>query len=185
MNAKNNFLAAASLAVLVLGSCARPSGEQVSRSTLYNDETKVDTEGFVFFKTVHEKAQFETQLAQYVQAGAASAQAKDLAAKVIETYEPIAAELEDLAADFFVLLPHPGTAQFAAADHFESDTLGTFDNAAYIAHVQHEQAAIIDQFSRVSRNTSKQLQDYVEEKLPAVKAVFAAAGGQQDHSAHH
>src|SRR5690606_41723790 len=92
MNIKNSFLVAASL--LLLGSCARHPGESVRRGTLYNNETNVDSEGYTFFKQVHEKAQFETQLAEYVRKTGASAEAKDLAGKVVETYQPMVAELE-------------------------------------------------------------------------------------------
>ncbi|MEC3881195.1 hypothetical protein [Parapedobacter sp. 10938] len=183
MNIKNSFLVAASL--FVLGSCARHPGEAVRRGTLYNNETNVDSEGYTFFKRVNEKAQFETQLAKYVRTTAASAEAKDLAGKVVETYEPMVAELSDFAAGFSVVLVDRGELGFAVPHHFEADTLGAFDNAGYIAHVQHEQGAILDQFKRLSRNTIEELQHYAEEKMPTVKALYVAAGGQEDHGAHH
>lgn len=185
MDIKNSFLIAASLAVLVLGSCTRHQGESVSRGALYNNEGSVDTEGYTFFKLVHEKAQAETQLAKYVQTAVASAEAKDLARKIVETYEPMTTELEELAGSFSVVLPDPGMPGFAVPHHFDADTLGTFDGASYIAHVQHEQAAILEQFNRLSRNTSKKLREYAKEKVPAVKTLYAAAGGQEDHSGHH
>lgn len=183
MNIKNSFLVAASL--LVLGSCTRHPGETVRRGTLYNNETHVDSEGYVFFKSVHEKAQFETELAKYIQSAPASSEAKGLAAKVVETYEPMAAELEELAETVSLVLPDPGMAGFAVPSHFGTDTLGTFDSAAYIAHVQHEQGAILEQFNRLSRNTNSRLQHYALEKVAGVKEVFAAAGGHEDHGAHH
>lgn len=171
--------------MLVLGSCARHPGETVSRGTLYNSETTVDSEGYTFFKQVHEKAQFETQLAKYVSTTAASAEAKSLAGKVVETYAPMMADLSDFAATFSVLLVDQGGRGFAVPQQFQADTLGSFDNAGYIAHVQHEQGAILEQFNRLSRNTIADLQHYAHEKIPAVKTLFAAAGGQEDHSAHH
>lgn len=183
MNIKNSFLIAASL--LVLGACARHPGESVRRGTLFNNETNVDSEGYTFFKQVHEKAQFETQLAEYVRTTGASAEAKDLAGKVVETYEPMVAELADFAAGFSVVLVDHGKQGFTVPLHFEADTLGAFDNAGYIAHVQHEQGAILEQFKRLSRNTVADLQHYAEEKMPAVKELFAAAGGHEDHGAHH
>lgn len=183
MNIKNCFLIAASL--LVLSSCVRHPGESVRRGTLYNNEGGTDSEGYTFFKRVHEKARFETQLATYVQSSPASAQAKDLAGKIVETYKPMVTELENLAGAFSVVLPDPGEPVFAVPPHFEADSLGTFDNARYIAHVQHEQGAIMEQFKRLSRNTKKELKQYAEEKVPAVKTLYAAAGGQEDHGAHH
>src|SRR5690606_34477917 len=141
MNIKNSFLVAASM--LVLSSCARHPGETVRRGTLYNDETYVDTEGYTFFKSVHEKARFETALAKYIQSTSASSEAKGLASKIAETYEPLAAELESLAGTFAVILPDPGEADFVTPGHFQADSLGRIDNAGYIAHVQHEQGAIL------------------------------------------
>ena len=183
MNIKNSFLVAASL--LVLGSCARHPGESMRRGTLYNNEANVDSEGYTFFKQVNEKAQFETQLAKYVRTTAASAEAKDLAGKIVETYEPMVTELADFAATFSVVLVNHGGRGFTVPHHFEADTLGAFDNAGYIAHVQHEQGAILEQFKRLSRNTIEDLQHYAEDKMPTVKALFAAAGGREDHGAHH
>lgn len=183
MNIKNSFLVAASL--LVLGSCTRHAGEPVRRGTLYNNESHVDTEGYTFFKLVHGKGQFETQLAKHMQSGSASAEAKDLARKIVETYEPIVTELEGIAGEFSVVLPDRGLPGFAVPHHFDTDTLGNVNSAGYIAHVQHEQAAILEQFKRLSRNTNKELQHFAEEKMPAVKALFTAAGGQEEHGAHH
>ncbi|MGV3761948.1 hypothetical protein [Parapedobacter sp.] len=184
MNIKNSFLVAASL--LVLGSCARHPGETVRRGTLYNNESNVDSEGYTFFKRVHEKALFEMAFAKYIQSIPASAEAKELAAKVAETYEPMIAELAGLASEYSVVLTERTEPDFVVPHHFETDSLGTFDNAAgYVAHVQHEQGAILEQFERLTRNTNKKLQEYALEKVPTVKAVFAAAGGQEDHGAHH
>ncbi len=169
----------------MLGSCTRHPGETARRGTLYNNETNVDSEGFVFFKSVYEKALFETALAKYIQSVPASTEAKGLAAKVVETYEPIASELAELASGYSVVLTDRTVPEFTVPHHFETDSLGTFDNAGYIAHVQHEQGAILEQFKRLSRNTIKELQRYAVEKVPAVNGVFAAAGGQEDHGAHH
>lgn len=185
MKLKNNFLVATSLAVFVLGSCTRHSGEPVRRALLYNNESHIDTEGYVFFKLVHEKAQFEAELAKHVQGSTASAEAKNLAAKIAEAYEPVAVELENLASEFSVVLPAPGRPGFSVPHHFDTDTLGNFSSEGYIAHVRHEQAAIIEQLSRVDRNTNKALRQYAEGKLPVVKTLFAAAGGVEDHGAHH
>lgn len=183
MNVKNSFLVAAS--VLVLGSCAKHSGETVRRGTLFNNESHADSEGFEFFKSVHEKAQFEVALAKYIQSSPASAEAKGLADKIATTYGSLATELEDLSGSFAVILPAPGEVDFVVPGDFQADSLGTFDNAGYIAHVQHEQGAILNQFNRLSRNTNSELKKFAEEKIPAVKELFAAAGGQEDHSAHH
>jgi len=177
--------AAASLAVVALGSCTRHAGEPVSRDILFGNATRVDTEGFTFFKTVYAKAVYETELAKHVRLTQASPEAKELAGQVIETYESAIPELVALATDFYVLLPDAKTLAFAVPHHFDVDSLGNFDSAAYIEHVQHEQGAILEQLGRIDRNTSKVLKGYAKEKLPAVKELFASAGGSEDHHAHH
>ncbi len=171
-------------AVTLLGACGH-SGESVGRDKLYNNATNADSEAFTFLKTVHEKAVFEIQLAAYVQSAPASPAAKELAGDVVKTYDAIVPELEDLAASQHVILPDPGMPAFAVPNHFAVDSLAGFNSAAYIEHVQHEQGAILEQLGRLSRNTSKALKVYAVDRLPAVKTLFAAAGGVEDHGAHH
>lgn len=184
MNLKNALLIPSLILVLGLGSCTKHAGEPVSRRVLYNNETNVDTEGYVFFKTAHEKAVYETELAKYVQSSTAPAAAKELAAKVVGTYEQMIPELEGLAERFFVVLPDPGVPGFSVPHH-ATDSLNSFNSDAYIEHVRHEQGAMLEQFSRIERNTAKPLRAYAHEKLPAVKELFALAGGKEDHGAHH
>lgn len=172
-------------AVLVLGSCTRHAGEPVSRTKLYANATNVDLEGFIFFKTVYAKAVFEMQLARAVLSAPASGKAKELAGQVVETYEPIIPELEELSTASYVILPDPGMPEFAVPHHFTADSLGHFDSEGYIEHVQHEQGAVAGQLDRAARNTSKALRHYAHEHLPAVKKLFVSAGGTEDHQAHH
>lgn len=171
--------------VVAVSSCTRHAGEPAKRSLLLNNETNVDTEGYMFFKLAHEKAVYEVQLAKYVQSVASSAATKNLASKISDLYGEMIPELETLATTFHVVLPDPGIPGFAMPHHFATDSLTSFNNEAYAAHVQHEQSTILEQFNRASRNTAKPLKDYAKEKLPAVKEVFALAGGHEDHGAHH
>lgn len=177
--------AAAFGAVTLLGGCSQ-SGEPFGRHKLYLNATDTDSEAFTFMKTVHEKAVFETQLAKHVAAApTVSPEAKALAADVVKTYEPIIPELEELGVEFHVILPSPGMPGFALLRQFETDSLTNFNSAAYIAHVRHEQGALLEQFERLHRNTVSELRAYAAEKLPIVKTLFAAAGGDADHGAHH
>lgn len=168
----------------LLGGCGH-SGETVGRDKLYNNATDVDSEGFTFLKTVHEKAVLATQLAEYVQSVPASPEAKELAAGVIETFNAAIPELEDLARTHHVVLPDPGMPAFTVPNHFAADSLAGFNSAAYIEHVQQEQGLILEQLQRAERNTISELRAYAKAQLPRVKDLFAAAGGQQDHGAHH
>lgn len=185
MKIKHTSLVAASVVAFTLGSCTLHGGEAVSRNKLIVNATGVDSEGFTFLKTGHEKAVLETELAKYVQSAPASAQARALAGRVIETYQGIIPGLEELATGLYVILPDPGMPGFEAPHHFAADSVSGFDSNAYIAHVQHEQALILEQFRRASRNTVKEVQHFAKEQLPAVKTLFADAGGQEDHGAHH
>ncbi|MFC7523630.1 DUF4142 domain-containing protein [Parapedobacter sp. GCM10030251] len=184
MKLRNIFLMALPL-VAAVSSCTRHAGEPAKRSLLLNNETNVDTEGYLFFKLAHEKAVYEVQLAKYVQSVGASAATKNLASKISDLYGEMIPELETLASAFHVVLPDPGIPGFSMPHHFATDSLTGFNNEAYTAHVQHEQGAILEHFNRVSRNTSKTLKAYANEKLPAVKEVFALAGGHEEHGAHH
>lgn len=170
---------------IVAGSCTRHAGESTTRTRLYSNATDVDSEGFSFFKSVYKRAKAEVELAKYVQSSSASAEAKKLAAGIVETYEPVLSELEDLGTSFHVVVPDPSVPAFAVPHHFAADSLGGFDSKGYIAHAQHEQGAILEQFNRIDRNTSAKLKAYAKEKLPAVKEVFALAGGHEEHGAHH
>jgi|SRR5690606_26281994 len=177
-------LMALPLAVAV-SSCTRHAGEPVKRSLLFNNETHVDTDGYLFFKLTHEKAVYEVQLAEYIQSTTASDATKKLASAISDVYKGMIPELESLAATFDVMLPDPGLPGFAVPHHFAPDSLTNFSNEAYLAHVQHEQGVILEHFNRIDRNTSKVLKAYAKEKLPAVKEVFALAGGHEEHGAHH
>ena len=172
------------LAVTV-GSCTRHGEEPMSRTHLFWNATGVDSEGFTFFKSVYQKAAFEVDLAKHVQSSPASAEAKKVAAGVVQTYEPQLTELEELATSLHVILPDPSQPEFAVPSHFVADSTGSFDSEGYIAHAQHEQAEIVEQYNRASRNTVKGLRSYAAEKLPAVKEVYVLAGGQEEHGAHH
>ncbi|MFC3199281.1 hypothetical protein ACFOET_16785 [Parapedobacter deserti] len=185
MKLRNTFFVAASLAVLAFGSCRQHPGESVSRDILYYSATRIDTEGYVFFKSVHAKVVQETQLAKEVQSAQASPKAKEIAAKVIDTYQGVASDLESYAREHYVVLPDAATPPFSVPHHFHPDSLGSFNSEAYIAHVQHEQEGILEQFGRAERNTAKSLRSYAKEKLPAVRELFVLAGGQEDQGAHH
>ncbi len=185
MKIRHTSLVAASVVAFTFGSCTLHDGEAVSRNKLYANATDVDSEGFTFLKTGHEKAVLETELAKYVQSSAASAQAKALAGRVIETYREIIPGLQELATGLYVVLPDPGMPAFQVPHHFAADSIAGFDSEAYIAHVQHEQALMLEQFKRASRNTVKPVQHFAHEQLPAVKTLYADAGGQEDHGAHH
>ncbi|WP_353184185.1 DUF4142 domain-containing protein [Parapedobacter lycopersici] len=178
----------AACAVFTLGSCVRHSGEPMGRATLFNNKTGVDTEGFSFFKSVHEAAAYEVDLANRIGASATSPEVKKLASQVVETYQSILPELVEIATVEYVILPDPGALVESVPADSTADslsTVGTVTEQDYIAHVQHQQAMILEQFNRASRNTNKQLRNFAAAKLPAVQELYALAGGKADHGAHH
>ncbi len=170
--------------VVLLGSCSS-GNQEANKSQLFNSAAGVDSEGFDFFKTVHGKAVFELELAKQAASVSTSAEVKALSGKITETYSSIIPELESMAADVHVILPDPGAPVFEMPAKLVPDSLAGFDDHAYLEHFAHEQKVILDQFNRVDRNTYKPLNHYAKEKLPAIKALYAAAGGEEDHGAHH
>lgn len=168
---------------ILLGSCS--SGEQTAnKSQLYNNATAVDSEGFDFLKTVHEKAVSEVERANYAVSVSTSSAVRELAAKVVDTYESIIPDLVDIATDAHVVLPDPGAFVWSP-EASEADSLAGFDDQEYIAHVQREQKLILEQFKRADRNTYKVLNRYAAEQLPAIQELYILAGGEEDHGAHH
>lgn len=176
----------AACAALALSSCVRNPGESASRGVLYNNEIKVDSEGFSFFKVVHGTAAYEVELADYIQSTAGSSAVRELASRVVETYQSILPELVEMAAGQHVVLPDPGAPVFhveATTDSLQAADLVNEQN--YIAHVQQQQKLILEQFTRADRNTNKVLNRYAQEKLPIIKELYAAAGGEEANGAHH
>lgn len=192
---------------VTFASCGYDNGK-VGKEQLYNNATFVDTEGFTFFKTAHEKAAYELAHAQYALSQGASGEAQALADKIIATYTDMLPALEELGADKQVIANDPGAFVFNAEEHYEvvtpelvtvsdeedSEVASTttenvapaaFDQNAYVAHVQKEQAAILNQFERASRNTDKDLRKFATDRLDIIKEIYTLAGGHVDEHAHH
>lgn len=168
---------------ITLSACS--SGDQTAnKAQLYNNMTSVDSEGFDFLKTVHEKAVSEVERANYVESVSSSPAVKELAKKVVDTYKGIIPELEEIATEAHVILPDPGAAIWSPEELAE-DSLAGFDDQQYIAHVQREQKLILEQFKRADRNTYPALNTYAAERLPAIQELYVLAGGEEDPGAHH
>jgi hypothetical protein len=205
------FLIGALGIVLGFSSCGGYSDGKMTNRQLYNNETFVDSEGFTFFKTAHEKAAYELAHARYAITNGATGDAKALAERIIAVYGEMVPEMEALAADKQVVLPDPGALVFNAEELQEEAATGdstalateetsaststsastgasgnaTFDADAYLAHVKTQQAEILNQFKRASRNTEKDVRKYASEKLETVKELYKLAGGSTDEQAHH
>lgn len=173
-------------------SCGYSDGQMTKRQ-LYNNETFVDSEAFTFFKTAHEKAAYELAHARYALEQGGTEASRALAEKIISTYTEMLPELEQLAAEKQVILPDPGALTFKVetTDAMEADSLestpvqAAFDGEAYLAHVQREQAEILNQFRRVSRNTDKDVRKYSNDKLITIEEIYELAGGSVDNDSHH
>ena len=184
----NKMALVAAGAVFLLSSCVRHSGEPVARAVLFNDKTGLDTDAFGAIKAVHATGAYEIGLANYMKSNAVSAQVKELAAKVVEAYEPILPELEQIASEDYALLPSADAVVWsdpvvAAGDSLQ--TAGVMSEQDYVAHVKHEQGSVLTQLNRLSRNTDKELRAFATEQLPAIEALYAQAGGEAGHGEHH
>lgn len=200
------FLIGAMAITVTFASCGYDNGK-VGKEQLYNNATFVDTEGFRFFKTAHEKAAYELAHAQYALSQGVSGEAQVLAEKIVGTYADLLPELEELGVAKQVIADDPGAFVFNAEEHYElitaepivaeelegeaapavteNTTSTAFNSEAYIAHVQKEQAAILDQFERASRNTDKDLRKFATDRLDIIKEIYTLAGGHVDEHAHH
>lgn len=179
----SNLLATATLGLGILFASCQTEGD-ANRQQLYNNFTKVDSEGFEFLKQVHEKASYEVAYAQYVATTSGFADAKALADSITYLYSEIIPQLEELAAEAHVILPDPGGLEFSAAGLY-TDTANVFSSQDYFERFVHEQEVILDQFERASRNTYVPLRSYANEKLPQIKNLYAQAGGKEEEGAHH
>lgn len=177
---------------IAFSSCGYSDGQMTKRQ-LYNNETFADSEAFTFFKTAHEKAAYELAHARYALEQGATADSRALAEKIIAVYSEMLPELEQLAADKQVIVPDPGALVFKVESEditVDTDSLTTvetrsFDGSAYVAHVQKEQAEILNQFQRASRNTDKDVRKYCTDRLETIKEIYTMAGGEIDDNSHH
>lgn len=185
MKRRSLFLIGALGLSIAFYSCG--NSDQVTKQQLYNNATLVDSEGFTFFKTSHEKIAYELEYANYAASVSSSSQVKGLADKLQEVYGSMLPELEELAASKQVVLPDPGALVFNAEDfNLEADSVqAPFDEQAYLAHALKAQKEILNQFKRASRNTDKELRQYSADRLEAVKSAFVQAGGEEDAGGHH
>ena len=180
------FLIGAMAIGVTLASCGG-YGDNIGKQQLYNNATLVDTEGFIFFKTAHEKAAYELAHAQYALSQGVSGEARILAEKIVATYTALLPVIDSLAAEKQVIANDPGALVFSVApDTASTDSLTVvaFNQESYMAHVQKEQAEILNQFKRASRNTDKDLRKFTSEQLEIIKEIYTLAGGHVDESHH-
>lgn len=177
---KSNLLAVAALALSVVLASCNSEGE-ANKQQLYNNATRVDSEGYTFFKTVYQKASYELAYADYAAANGAPT---SLTNNIKSLYAEILPEIEALAADAHVIVPDPGQAVFAA-DEVHGDSTQVFVASDYQARFVKEQQLLVDQFKRASRNTYKPLREYAQQTLPRIQQLYADAGGEEAPGAHH
>lgn len=174
------MLAVAALAFsVVFASCN--SGGEANKEQLYNNATKVDSEGYTFFKTVYQKASYELAYADYAAANGAPA---SLTNNIKSLYAEILPQIEELAADAHVIVPDPGQGVFSA-DELYGDSTQVFVVSDYQARFVKEQQLLVDQFKRASRNTYKPLRAYAQQTLPLIQQLYADAGGEEAPGTHH
>jgi hypothetical protein len=180
------FLAGALAVIGFMASSCSHENEPVARQHLYNNSTLVDGEGFTFFKVTYEKASSELAHAKYVLEQGVTSDAKAVAEQVVATYSELLPKLEQLAIDNHVILQEV-VATGHVHEHAAMDSTHevSFDAAAYVTHVQHEQKELINQFERASRNTNKELRSLSAEYLAAIKSIYSLAGGHEEEGAHH
>ncbi len=195
------LVAGACASVLFTTSCQPSMGE---RQLKYTHTTLVDKDAYNAIRIIGGKVPYELDYASHVEANGTS-EDKALAAKVQATFAGMLAELDTLATKNQVDFPVLGAKQFKAenSEHTAEHVAATDSTAAvahtdhaehghahgaadhYQHHVQHEVASIKDQFTRLSRNTNKELRDYAASKLEALSELYKQAGGTEEAGGHH
>lgn len=196
------LLALAGCATFLFVSCDPSVGAK--RQLDYNQATLVDSEGYAFFQEVGSRAVYENDYANYVLEQGSSDANKQLAQKVKDFYEGLLPELEELAFSFQVNFPISGAAQFSTdefattreVETLEVDSLGEevvvtntvveegFSDEGYQEHVRAEAEAVVKQFQRIERSTSKTLRSYARENIEQAESLLVAAGGEVPHAGH-
>jgi len=203
----NTLLVAAALASTSLSSCVFNTAEE--HQLKYTHTTLVDGDAYAFFRQVGSIAPYEVSYAEHV-ATVGNAQAKDAAAKAAKFFSDILPQMDTLATKYHVDFPILGTEKFTGAGH---ENIAVEPNAApvvvndstiadsaapvllqhaevysdqeYLSHIQHQVALIKEQFSRLSRNTNKDLRDFAQAQTETIAQLFTAVGGKEDAHAHH
>ncbi|TDS17280.1 hypothetical protein [Sphingobacterium paludis] len=204
MKFKTLFVAGVCASAL-LASCNPQTAKE--NQLKYTHTSLADGDAFQFFEIVGAKVVYEADYAKYAQTAATSAQVRQLAAKAQEVYAAIIPGLDSLAILKQVDFPVKGAQPFAAphetvhsaahqnhaADSATADLhatashdhAGAYSDESYMHHVQHEAAAIKDQFERLTRNTDKDLRSFAKANVEKVNELFVMAGGKEDAHAHH
>ncbi|MCL7986389.1 hypothetical protein M8998_00390 [Sphingobacterium sp. lm-10] len=193
----NTILVAGAYAGILFTTSCQPSMKE--RQLKYTHTTQVDGDAYQALQIVGEKVPYETDYATYVENNSAVGENRALAAKVRATLDNMIADLDTLATRYNVDFPIRGAKQFQAENEnrtvvmaSDSTTLASapathseLSDEHYAHHVQHEVAEIKEQFSRLSRNTNKDLRDYAASKLEALSTLYKEAGGKEEAGGHH
>ncbi len=187
----NTLLAAAVIGgSFLFASCNNKTAEQ--NQLKYTHTSLVDGDGYHFFQTVGQKVPYELAYADYAASVSSDAKVKALAVKIKEVYSALIPQLDSAATAVHVDFPIRGAEAFAVpgqqgptADSTVSTVATTYSDAAFLAHVQHEQTLIKEQFGRVSRNTNVILQKLAKDNEKALEEVYTLSGVKNDEHAHH
>ncbi|MFD2743940.1 MULTISPECIES: hypothetical protein [Sphingobacterium] len=192
----NTILVAGAFAGVLFTTSCQPSMKE--RQLKYTHTTQVDGDAYRALQTVGKKIPYETDYASYVENNSSVGENRTLAAKVRTTLGGMIADIDTLATRYKVNFPIRGAKQFEAEQQNHSAVLASdstvtspaethsdVSDAHYAHHVQHEVAAIKEQFSRLSRNTNKELRDYAASKLESLNALYKEAGGKEEAGGHH
>jgi len=186
----NKFVASIVCVSAFFASCSNKTAEQ--NQIKYTHTSRVDGDAFHFFQVVASKVPYEVGYASHVNTVGASSKAKAVATEIEKVYGDLFPQLESIATEFYVEIPLRGAAKFVtdegtvdAQDSTEVAPVVVFNEESYLKHTVEEQALVIEQFKRLSRNTNKKLRDFAVEKLPALEELYVSSGGVIEKEDHH
>lgn len=154
--------------MLSMSSCTTVGEHKASAELYYTNITKVDTQEYLFLRTVYQLANDEISFADVISKKGGNAQIKALANNLSTEFKGIQTKLEEIGSKADVLIPFVAMSPFelsAGLDSAQADVL----EKAFLEKSVHDQEVIIEHFEQVSRNTEVHVRHYAEETLPALE----------------
>lgn len=178
----NKLFVVAACASTLLASCGETAAD---RQRQYANASLADGDAFAMIKFVGENGNYLVNLADVAAKQSSSAEVKNLAAKIKESYATVLPELDGLAKELHVGDAQRGVPTFQVPASIGSDNTKAFNDKAFLAVVLEKQGEINSRLSHEEHNTNKDVIHVSEESLKKVEEIYKLAGGKAEAHGHH
>ena len=179
----NKLFIVAACASTLFASCGQTAAD---RQRQYANASLADGDAFAMIKFVGENGSYLINLADLAAKQSASAEVKNVAAKIKEAYASVLPELDGLAKELHVGDAARGIPAFQApASVIGADSAAVFNDKAFLALVVEKQGEINSRLTREELNTNKKVIHLSEESLKKVEEIYQLAGGKVEEHGHH